>query len=209
MPATPAWLASVEALLNRSIAQSMQATAAARRLNGTSLQIEIDGVYAIRAAVSADRFALMAGGEGEANAIITGTPWSLIELLAGGVRSTGGPAAEGRAAARIRGDAEVASRYRELFVLARPDFEEELSRLAGDVPARALSQFARAAISWVRKSARTAGENLAEYLQEESRDLVNRAELEEFLLGVDQSREMADRIEIRLAHLERRLKGTA
>ncbi|MGP8228579.1 MAG: SCP2 domain-containing protein [Steroidobacteraceae bacterium] len=187
----------------------MQATAAARRLNGTSLQIEIEGVHAIRAAVSGERLALMSGGEGEANAVITGSPWSLIGLFAGGLGSTAGPAAEGRAAARIRGDAEVASRYRELFVLARPDFEEELSRLAGDVPARALSQFGRAAFSWVRKSARTAGENLAEYLQEESRDLVNRAELEEFLLGVDQSRETADRIEIRLAHLERRFKGTA
>ena len=46
-------------------------------------------------------------------------------------------------------------------------------------------------------------------MQEESRDLVNRPELEEFLLGVDQLREMADRVEVRLARLEQRLKGTA
>jgi ubiquinone biosynthesis protein UbiJ len=209
MPATPAWLASVEALLNRSIGQSMRATAAARRLNNTSMQIDIEGVYALRAAVSAEKLALMAGGESEADAVISGSPWALLELLAGGVNSTGAPNAEGRAATRIRGDAEIANRYRELFALARPDFEEELSRMTGDVPARRLSQFAKAAFSWVRKSGRTAGENIAEYLQEESRDLVNRAELEEFLLGVDQSREMADRIEIRLARLERRLKGTA
>ena len=209
MPATPAWLASVEALLNRSIGQSMRATAAARRLNNTSMQIDIEGVYALRAAVSAEKLALMAGGESEADAVISGSPWALLELLAAGVNRTGGPNAEGRAATRIRGDAEIANRYRELFALARPDFEEELSRVTGDVPARRLSQFAKAAFSWVRKSGRTAGENIAEYLQEESRDLVNRAELEEFLLGVDQSREMADRIEIRLARLERRLKGTA
>lgn len=209
MPATPAWLASVEALLNRSIGHSMRATAAARRLNNTSLQIEIDGIYAIRAAVAGDRLALMTGGESEADAVISGSPWSLFELLSGGVRSTGGANAEVRAATRIRGDAEIAGRYRDLFAMARPDLEEELSRFTGDVPARRLSQFARAVFSWVRKSGRTAGENLAEYLQEESRDLVNRAELEEFLQGVDQSRETADRIEIRLARLERRLKGTA
>jgi ubiquinone biosynthesis accessory factor UbiJ len=203
MPATPAWLASVEALLNRSIGQSMRATAAARRLNNTSLQIDIEGVYALRATVSAERLALMAGAESEANAVISGSPWALIELL------TGGANAEGRPSTQIRGDAEIANRYRELFALARPDFEEELSRWTGDVPARRLSQFARAAFSWLRDSARTARENIAEYLQEESRDLVNRAELEEFLLGVDQSREMADRIEIRLARLERQIKGTA
>jgi ubiquinone biosynthesis protein UbiJ len=203
MPATPAWLASVEALLNRSIGQSMRATAAARRLNNTSLQIDIEGVYALRATVSAERLALMAGAESEANAVISGSPWALIELL------TGGANAEGRPSTQIRGDAEIANRYRELFALARPDFEEELSRWTGDVPARRLSQFARAAFSWLRDGARTAKENIAEYLQEESRDLVNRAELEEFLLGVDQSREMADRIEIRLARLERQIKGTA
>jgi ubiquinone biosynthesis protein UbiJ len=209
MPATPAWLASVEALLNRSIGQSMRATAAARRLNNTSLQIDIEGVYALRATVSAERLALMAGAESEANAVISGSPWALIELLTGGVNSAGRANAVGRPSTQIRGDAEIANRYRELFALARPDFEDELSRWTGDVPARRLSQFARAAFSWLRDSARTAGENVAEYLQEEGRDLVNRAELEEFLLGVDQSREMADRIEIRLARLERQLKGSA
>jgi ubiquinone biosynthesis accessory factor UbiJ len=187
----------------------MHATAVARRLNGTSLQIQIDGMHTIHAAVWADRLALMASGETAADAVISGSPWALFDLLAGGVKSTGGPNIEGRAAARIRGDAEIASRYRELFASARPDFEEELSRLVGDVPARRLSQFARAALSWVRKSGRTAGENLAEYLQEESRDLVNKAELEEFLLGVDQSRETADRIETRLARIERRLRDSA
>jgi len=209
MPATPAWLASVEALLNRSIGQSMRATVAARRLNNTSLQIDIEGMYALRAAVSGERLALMVAGQSEADAVICGSPWSLLDLLAGGVKGAGGPGAEGRTTTRIRGDAEVANRYRELFSLARPDLEEELSRLTGDVAARRLSQFARTVFSWMRNSGRTAGENIAEYLQEESRDLVNRAELEEFLLGVDQSREMADRIEVRLAHLEQRLKGGA
>jgi len=52
-----------------------------------------------------------------------------------------------------------------------------------------------------------AGENIAEYLQEEGRDLVNKTELEEFLRGVDELRETADRIEVRLARLEARLKG--
>jgi ubiquinone biosynthesis protein UbiJ len=213
MPATPAWLASIEAILNRSMGQSMQATAVARRLNNTSLQIDIDGVLGIRAAISVDRLALMAGSDMPADASISGSPLALFELLMGingtGVNGTAGINAKGRAAARVRGDAEIASRYRELFALARPDLEEELSRLVGDMPARRMARFARAALSWARKAGRTAGENLAEYLQEESRDLVNKPELEEFLLGVDQLREAADRVEARLARLEQRLKGTA
>jgi ubiquinone biosynthesis protein UbiJ len=48
---------------------------------------------------------------------------------------------------------------------------------------------------------------LSEYLQEESRDLVSKPELEEFLVEVDQLRETADRVEARIARLERRLDG--
>ena len=56
---------------------------------------------------------------------------------------------------------------------------------------------------------RTTGENLTEYLQEESRDLVSKPELDEFLQGVDALRETADRVAARLLRLERRLQGSA
>jgi len=58
-----------------------------------------------------------------------------------------------------------------------------------------------ATISFMR---RTAGENIAEYLQEEGRDLVTRTEMEEFLRGVDGVRESIDRIEARLIRIEQR-----
>ena len=51
----------------------------------------------------------------------------------------------------------------------------------------------------MRKLGRTAGENLAEYLQEESRDVVGRYEVEEFVQGVDRLRDTAERVEARLA----------
>ncbi len=200
MPATPVWLASVEAVLNRGIDQSIQATAAARRLNGSSLRIDIDGRLSVRAAVSAGRHSLPADPETAAVASISGSPLALFELL-GGIGN-------GRAAASISGDAEIASRYRELFALARPDLEEELSRHIGDLAAHRVAQAARGAVAWARKVRRTAAENVAEYLQEESGDLVNNTELQEFLHGVDRLRETADRVEARLARLENRLKGT-
>jgi ubiquinone biosynthesis protein UbiJ len=43
---------------------------------------------------------------------------------------------------------------------------------------------------------------VAQYLQEESRDLPTRIEVEEFLEAVDRLRESADRFEARLARLE-------
>jgi ubiquinone biosynthesis protein UbiJ len=202
MPATAVWLASAEALLNRSIDSSAQASSAARRLQGTSLQIDIEGITRIRASTHRGRLALLAGDDSAADAVISGSPGALLQLLKGGANRQ-----SGSRAAQIRGDAEIANRYRELFMLARPDPEEELSRWIGDLAARRVSLLAARALSRARQARRTAGENIAEYLQEEGRDLVNRTELEEFLRGVDALRETADRIEARLGRLEQRLKG--
>ncbi|HEV7611323.1 MAG TPA: hypothetical protein VGO37_05560 [Steroidobacteraceae bacterium] len=207
MPATAAWLASAEALLNRCIDASMLAGALARRLQGTSLQIDIEGITRVRAAASGGRLALFAGDDAGADAVISGSVPALLHLLKSRTnRELRRSAAAGRPA-QIRGDAEIANLYRELFILARPDPEEELSRWIGDFPARRLSQFAEHALEFARRARRTAGANIAEYLQEESRDLVNKTELDEFLRGVDELRETADRIETRLERLERRLKG--
>jgi ubiquinone biosynthesis protein UbiJ len=213
MPATAAWLASVEAVLNRYIDASAQARALAQRLQGTSLQVDIEGVTRIRAGVAGGRLALLTGdgaaaaspaSTAAADATISGTPPALLALLEGGVRRD--PA---RPAAQIRGDAEIANLYRELITAARPDLEEELARVIGDFPARRVSQLARRGLELARRMRRTARQNIGEYLQEESRDLVNNTELEEFLRGVDGVREAADRIEARLARLEQHLKGSA
>ena len=220
MPATPAWLASVEALLNRCIGDSAQATAQARALEGTSLTIEVTSITRVRAAVSGGRLNLLTDAEhaaagaaavipaGAANAVISGSLPALWQLFRGGGMRDAKGAAPGRAA-QIRGDAEIANRYRELFLLARPDPEEELSRWIGDFPARRLSLLAARTLQAARRVRRTARENIAEYLQEEGRDLVNKTELEEFLRGVDGLRDTADRVEARLKRLEQRSKGAA
>jgi ubiquinone biosynthesis protein UbiJ len=210
MPATPVWLAAVESVLNRGIDASIKAAAAAGGLNRASLRIDIEGLSSIRATVAAGRLALAAGEGLHADAVISGSSVSLLRLLASGAAAQAGSAPDAaRARVRITGDAEVAARYRELIALARPDWEEELSRLVGDLPARRLALAASGVLAFAARVRRTAGENLAEYLTEESRDLVNKPELEEFLLGVDQLREAADRVDARLTRLEQRLKGRA
>jgi ubiquinone biosynthesis accessory factor UbiJ len=204
MPATAAWLASAEAMFNRGIDASAQAAALAQRLEGTALQIDVEAFARIRTSVHHGRLVLLAGDDSAASATISGSPSALLQLLRGGAeRKPGKPRAE------IRGDAEVANLYRELFTLARPDAEEELSRWIGDFAARRVAGFARQALAFAARVRRTAGDNIAEYLQEEGRDLVNKTEHEEFLRGVDQLRETADRIEARLGRIEARLKGAA
>jgi ubiquinone biosynthesis accessory factor UbiJ len=203
MPATSAWLASAEAVFNRNIAVSTTAAALAKRLEGSSLQVEVDGITRVRAACARGRLALLAGDDTPADAVISGSAPALLQMLRGATSS-----AQVRSSVQIRGDAEIANSYRELFTAARPDLEEELSRWVGDMPARHLSQLARSVRSWARRARRTAGENIAEYLQEEGRDLVTKTEMEEFLRGVDTVRDGVERADARLKGLEQRVKDS-
>jgi ubiquinone biosynthesis protein UbiJ len=204
MPSTPPWLAAAEAMFNRSIDSSSTAAQLAQRLNSASLQIDVEALLSVRAVMHGGRlglFASLPGGE-PADAVISGSARALVSLL----RAARPTAGEQRSAVTIRGDAEIANLYRQFFIAARPDLEEELSRWIGDAPARALSRLAVGVGGWLRRTQRVFGENIAEYLKEESRDLVARTEVEEFLEGVDQIRESADRVEARLQALQLALR---
>jgi ubiquinone biosynthesis accessory factor UbiJ len=74
----------------------------------------------------------------------------------------------------------------------------------GDVAARQVANFARGFLDWGRKAGGSLATNVAEYLQEEGRDLPTRTEAEEFLEGVDRLRDDAERLEARLARMESR-----
>ncbi|MDE2293837.1 MAG: SCP2 sterol-binding domain-containing protein [Gammaproteobacteria bacterium] len=199
MPATPPWLAALESVLNRNIGGQARAERLARRLAGKSLQVDLDGVIRIRAICISGRLALSSADGGTADAVIAGPPGALLRLM---TAEHDRPVGSG--SLQVRGDAEVAASYRELLALARPDPEEEAARLIGDVAARRLGNLARAAGTWAFRSARSVGENLAEYLREESRDLVGKPEVEEFVRAVDELREATDRLEARLERLSYR-----
>ncbi|MCE3285407.1 MAG: hypothetical protein K0R70_1663 [Steroidobacteraceae bacterium] len=76
--------------------------------------------------------------------------------------------------------------------------------MIGDVAAHQVANVARGFLAWGRKAADAFSQNVAEYLQEEGRDVPTRTELEEFLESVDHLREATDRLEARLARLESR-----
>jgi ubiquinone biosynthesis protein UbiJ len=213
MAATPAWAAAIESLLNRGIQSSPEAAALTRRLTATSLRVNVPDMLSIRATVIGSRLLLSRVAESDegaaetASATITGSLGALLRL-AGGTDSRGRDGQRvATPAAQVQGDAEIANLYRQLLNCARPDWEEELSRLVGDMAARRLSRLATGAFDWLRRTRTTAADNIAEYLQEESGLLVTKTELDEFLQGVDDLREVAARIEARLGLLEQRWKS--
>jgi ubiquinone biosynthesis protein UbiJ len=102
----------------------------------------------------------------------------------------------------LRGDAEVAQKFRELAMLHKPDVEEELSKLIGDTPAHQALRLVRMATGFGQRAAQTSVRNVAEYLAHERGDQVPRAEAEDFYRGVERLREDLDRIEARAQLLE-------
>jgi ubiquinone biosynthesis protein UbiJ len=187
-------------MINRNINASAKARGLLARLEGTRLDLEVRGLLHLCAAAHTGHLSILLTEDGQANATISGSAGALLMLLRESGPKLGAAAAN--SGVSIRGDAEVANLYKELLVSARPDLEEELSRFIGDMPARQLSRAALGVIEWLKDARRTAGENIAEYLTEESRDLVSTTELEEFLASVDGVREAADRLEARLKVLE-------
>jgi len=192
-----AMFSQLAAILNRNVAQSSRARTAAERLEGRVLSLALEGTpLTLFFRVAEARISIDTRHEGLADASLSGTPLSLLSMV--------GPGAEERlrgSGIRIAGDAEVAQRFRELLQYAQPDFEEELSRVIGDVAARQVANIARGFFAWGRKAADSLSMNVAEYLQEEGRDVPTRVELDEFLEAVDQLRDATDRLEARLESL--------
>ena len=195
-------LAPLQNILNRNIAASSAARAACRRLSGKTLAVRMQSspehtLIDLYFRCDDERVAIATRSDDKAAASLAGTPLAYLGML----RSQPESLVRG-GAVRIEGDAEVAQSFRDLLKAAQPDFEEELSRIVGDVAAHQLGNFARGALSFGMRVADTLAQNVSEYLTEESRDLVTRIETEEFVAAVDKLRDDVERAEARLKRLE-------
>jgi ubiquinone biosynthesis accessory factor UbiJ len=186
-------LTTLENVLNRGLPRSPRARQLCSELDGKRLALDVRGVARILVRSSGVVLHLEQDALAAADAEVSGSPLSLLALA--------GPSPETvlqKGAVEIRGDADIARKYRELAHLLMPDLEEELSLAIGDVPAHQVGRLARTVIGWSRHAAATAARNVAEYLGHERADLVPRAEADQFTSGVDRLREDVDRLEARI-----------
>lgn len=108
----------------------------------------------------------------------------------------------------VVGDTELLNRFNGLLRKVGFDPEELVARLIGDGAAHRLVGGLKGLFGWGRNAAERLSVDAAEYLTEESEDLARAADVEEWMDGVDQLREGVDRLEARLALLERRSKAS-
>jgi len=187
-------------LLNRGLPRSVRARELAAELAGRSLALEVRGLGAVRLESNGSALAVTAAGDlPQADAALSVGPLGLMALAGKGAQ-----AAVQRGEAAMSGDAEIAGKFRELLTLLKPDPEEELSLVLGDVAAHQLARLARGALAWSARAADTAWRSTADYLAHERADLVPRHEGEQFLRGVEALRENLDRLAARIELLARR-----
>jgi ubiquinone biosynthesis protein UbiJ len=190
---------TIENVLNRGLPRSPRARQICRELQGHRVGVDVSGFTRLIVESTGDTLQLRRDASTAAEAEIVGGPLSLLALAGASPE-----AVIQRGDVHIRGDVELAQRFRELALLLRPDIEEEVSKVIGDVPAHRLGRFARAAFGWSRHAAATQVRNVAEYLAHERQHLVPRAEADQLLKGVDILRENVDRLEARIELLTRK-----
>lgn len=199
--------AVLEKAFNQCLRMDPETLAQVTRLEGKVIALEIAGLgKTIYLVPTASGLRVQSVFEGEPDVTLRGGPFSLARLgLSEHPTKVFGDGVE------MSGDAQLGRKIQRILDGLKLDWEEQLSHLSGDVVAHQVGNTLRGLLDWGRQAADTLGRDVAEYFQEESRDLVVRAELAPFLDGVDILRADVDRLTQRVQRLQARLgpKGPA
>ena len=185
-------------IANRQIRAKTPARELAKELDGQVIAVRVrDTALAMYFQAGPIEIELMEHAD-DPDVVITGSLLTLAGLAAGG-----GEAKIRDGSLELNGNAETAQAFQRLLAYGTPDFEEELSRLVGDVAAHGIGDVARNIGRWGRDVHATFEQNVAEYLQEERGALPSRWEVDDFRKRVDALRDDVDRFEARLRRIER------
>ena len=190
-------LRPIAGMINRQVQAKTPARELCEELNGKVIAVRVrDTGLAMYFAVDEDGLTLSLDGP-EPDLAITGTLLSLAGLAA-----SGGEGALRDGSFEIAGDVYTAQAFQKLMSYGRPDLEEELSGLVGDVAAHGIGDAARSFGRWVSEARGTMRQNMSEYLQEESQAVPSRYEVDRFRKRVNTLRDDVDRLEARLRRVE-------
>lgn len=135
------------------------------------------------------------------------TPDVTITLTPGVILRTAARDEEAWLNAQVTGDVEFAGAIGYVWRNIAWDYEEDLSRVFGDVAAHRMATAARQLDSWGRNTLLNLGQAAAEYATFERPALASAHAVSEFNREVDTLRDDAARLEKRIALLARRLAG--
>jgi ubiquinone biosynthesis protein UbiJ len=194
-------LAGLEITLNRYLSLDPETLSRLAGMTGKLIAVELRGVgITLYMAPHSGGIQLLREYDGNADAVISGTPLALARV---GIGEERGLVFAGEV--EIRGDVTLGQRFESVLRELDIDWEEQLSHLVGDAAAHQVGNLVRNALQWGAKSVDTLGRDLTEYLQEESRQLPQRDEVNNFLAAVDVLRNDVERLDARVKRLQARI----
>lgn len=199
-----AWLGWLEDMANSYIALDPEFPRRLDTLGDKTIRLEITGINLdIYISIVQRRLKLHQFHSSTPDVTLRGTPLGLLSLL----RAEDPMSTVQQGHIELGGDARLAREFKKVFDALDIDWEEMISRVIGDWPAHRLGILAGSLRKWRRRSDESVHRSMGEYLQEETRLLPARIEIENFVAEVDALREAADRLEARLNHLEAARRG--
>jgi len=184
--------------LNNYLALDPEAPEKLTAFDGRVICIDIRGpnktIYLL---INGNRISAVKTYDAEADATIIGSPAALFKL---GVHRDSAPlffAGE----VEIRGDTRLGRQFKSLLAEMEIDWEEHLSRLVGDIAAHRIAGLFNDLSKWSKTAADNFADDVGEYLQEESRDVVSGAEMGMFYQQVDKLRDDTERLIARIHRL--------
>lgn len=192
---------ALELALNQALALDEDTRAGLRALQGQRVALTLASPpLALQVRVEGE--ALRVGpleGDAEPDLGVRATLGGLIQQLPIFRSSNAPPVGK----LRIEGDAELARRLQKLAQGFDPDWQLPFVRVFGEVLGVQIARAVRAALQQAQVAGRNLAGMAAEYVTEESRDVVPRAELDAFHDDVDALRDGVERIAAKIARLRR------
>ena len=169
-----------------------------RAFDGKLVCIDIRGPdKRLYLSINDNRVTVLEQHDEEPDTTISGSPAALFKL---GVNRDAAPLFF-KGEVEIRGDTRLGRQFKSLLADLQIDWEEHLSRLIGDAAAHQLFRAVNELRDWGRSAAGNFAEDVGEYLQEETRDVVSGAEMEAFYQQVDELRDDTERLKARIDRL--------
>ena len=194
-------IATIESAFNRLLSLDPEAAAQLAELEGRIICLQLDGL-AIQLYLfpSVDDVMILEAYDGVADTTIQGTPVALARL--GLTSDKQAEMFEGDV--KITGDLKLGRKFNRLFASLDIDWEEQLSKVVGDMAAHTLGNITRHLFSWHQRNEQSMKMNTTEYLQEEIRYIPSQNQADSFYHDVDQLRDDVARIEARINKLEQK-----
>lgn len=195
--------AALERAINAALAMDAATTARLQTLDGSCFLLECtEPKLRLHVLVAHDRIRLPVVYDAKPDTHLTGPLSEFITLATAKDK----PSALVNSGVRLLGDSAPLIRLADILADIELDWEGEVAKLVGDVPAHMLGEASRQLLRFGKRTHATFLRHLEEYLHEEARLLPTRLEVEDFIHDVQKLAQDVERVDARIKRLQQHIR---